>query len=242
MYNQDFLFTYFMIYFPHKFFSMCFSASASFTAAALLSVAGTAAVVKNYKVKKALPIAIIPLIFAIQQVIEGMLWLNIQGEWGYTLVFTYLFLFFALFWWPAYAPLSVYLLEDNPRRKHILMGLSGAGVMLGIALYGAFIMDPVPATVVNSCLYYDYTTPFGTLAIVVYGLTTIVAGLISSNRNIRFLYFVFWILALIAWRLYLVNFTSVWCFFAAIVSAIICWFDFSVKPKKIVIKKLFSAK
>ena len=76
---------------------MCFSPAASFTAAALLSVAGSAAVIKNYKVKKALPIAIIPLIFAIQQAIEGMLWLNIQGSGGYTLLFTYLFLFFALF-------------------------------------------------------------------------------------------------------------------------------------------------
>ncbi len=221
---------------------MCFSPEASFTAAALLSVAGGAAVIKNQRIKKVLPIAVIPFIFAIQQLIEGMLWLNIQGSGTYTLLFTYLFLFFALFWWPAYAPFSVYILEENPRRKHILMGLSGAGIMLGVALYGAFIMNPASATVVNSCIYYDYVTPFGTLAIVVYGLTTIVAGLISSNRNVRFLYFVFWMLALVAWKLYMVNFTSVWCFFAAIVSAIICWFDFSVKPKKTSIKKVFSIK
>ncbi len=221
---------------------MCFSPEASFTAAALLSVAGGAAVIKNKQIKKALPIAIIPLIFAIQQAIEGILWVNIQGSGEYTLLFTYLFLFFALFWWPAYVPLSVYLLEDNPRRKQILMWFMGAGIMLGTALYGAFIMNPAPATVVNSCIYYDYTTSFGTLAIVVYGLTTIVAGLISSNRNVKFLYFVFWILALVAWKLYLVNFTSVWCFFAAIVSAIICWFDFSVKPNKISMKKMFSIK
>ncbi|MBP9731871.1 MAG: hypothetical protein KBD29_00205 [Candidatus Magasanikbacteria bacterium] len=221
---------------------MCFSPEASFTAAALLSVAGGAAVIKNKKIKKALPIAIIPLIFAIQQAIEGMLWLNIQGSGEYTLLFTYLFLFFALFWWPAYVPLSVYLLEDNPRRKQILVWLMGAGIMLGIALYSSFIMRPVGATVVNSCLYYDYNTSFGTLSIVVYGLTTIVAGLVSSNRNIQFLYFIFWILALVAWKLYMVNFTSVWCFFGAIVSIIICWFDFSVKPKKISITKMFSAK
>lgn len=211
---------------------MCFSPTASFTASVLLSVAGAGAVIKNRKIRKALPIAAIPLIFAVQQAIEGMLWLNIQEGGQYTLFFTYMFLFFALFWWPAYVPLSVYILETIPRRRHILMALCGAGIMLGGALFSEFIMHPIPATVVNSCLYYDYSTPFGTLAIIMYGLTTIVAGLISSNRNIKFLYFVFWILALAAWRLYLVDFTSVWCFFAAIVSAIICWFNFAPSSEK----------
>ena len=56
---------------------MCFSASASFGASALLGVIGTVAVVKAKTTSQRL-FAVIPFIFSIQQLTEGLLWVAIK--------------------------------------------------------------------------------------------------------------------------------------------------------------------
>ena len=54
---------------------MCFSATASFGASAVLGVIGVAAVAKA-KTKPQRLFASIPLVFAVQQLSEGFLWLS----------------------------------------------------------------------------------------------------------------------------------------------------------------------
>ena len=54
---------------------MCFSAYASFVAGSALLVVGAVTVVKAQQ-KRELPYAAIPLLFAVQQLIEGAIWLT----------------------------------------------------------------------------------------------------------------------------------------------------------------------
>jgi hypothetical protein len=54
---------------------MCFSASASFIAGTSLSVIGVAAI-RRTRARTELPFAMIPLLFGIQQLIEGVIWLT----------------------------------------------------------------------------------------------------------------------------------------------------------------------
>lgn len=54
---------------------MCFSASASFTAAAVLLGLGTVTM-RRARSRRELPYAAIPLLFGVQQLLEGMLWLT----------------------------------------------------------------------------------------------------------------------------------------------------------------------
>lgn len=218
---------------------MCFSPTASFSASIVLGAVGTLSVAKN-RHTKALPLAAIPIIFAIQQAIEGFLWLNIRGSGQWTLLFTHLFLFFALFWWPIFAPIAVYLVEPNVWRRHILKFICLAGILLGCYLYATFLIHPAPATVVQYCIYYPYTIPYYWVVAVVYLLVIVGAGLLSSYRVIQITSFVMGVLAFISWRIYLINFTSVWCFFAAIASVMLYYFQSTMVARKKVpaLKKL----
>ncbi|RRJ46375.1 hypothetical protein EIM03_29860 [Pseudomonas aeruginosa] len=54
---------------------MCFSAPASFTAAAVLLGLGTVTM-RRARSRRELPYAAIPLLFGVQQLLEGMLWLT----------------------------------------------------------------------------------------------------------------------------------------------------------------------
>ena len=71
---------------------MCFSASISFTTAAVLTVAGVITL-KNTSNKKEYILASFPLIFALQQFVEGLSWLYLkdilQGDPPYILLYIF---------------------------------------------------------------------------------------------------------------------------------------------------------
>jgi heme A synthase len=79
---------------------MCFSATASFSAAAVLGTVGVVALNK-VKSKDQLMFASIPLLFGIQQAIEGLVWVSLTHSSDVFLrqFFTYGFLFFAQVLW-----------------------------------------------------------------------------------------------------------------------------------------------
>ncbi|HET9434051.1 MAG TPA: DUF6629 family protein [Chitinophagaceae bacterium] len=99
---------------------MCFSAGASFGAAAVLSIVGAVAIIKARTVPEGM-FAAIPFIFSIQQVAEGMLWLSFNNDDipGRSF-FTYVFLVFAIIFWPIWIPLTTCFLEKDETRKKIL--------------------------------------------------------------------------------------------------------------------------
>ena len=86
---------------------MCFSAPASFVAAGLAGAAGLASLARVQS-KAELPLAAMPLVFAIQQTIEGFLWLTLANEavGPTSSSLTEAFLMFALVLWPIYAPFT----------------------------------------------------------------------------------------------------------------------------------------
>lgn len=102
---------------------MCFSAEASFTAGAVLLVIG-AVTVRQARSRREMPYALIPLLFALQQLLEGALWLTFPDRapalnaWltqGYSL--------FSHVLWPIYVPLAALAMEDHPLRRRILIGV-----------------------------------------------------------------------------------------------------------------------
>ena len=58
---------------------MCFSATASFTAAAIVGSIGAVTLWKAARLRDRalLPIAAFPVLFALQQTVEGLLWLEL---------------------------------------------------------------------------------------------------------------------------------------------------------------------
>ena len=58
---------------------MCFSATASFAAGTALSAVGGLTLRKSQG-KVELPLALVPLLFGVQQFSEGFLWLSLGGD------------------------------------------------------------------------------------------------------------------------------------------------------------------
>lgn len=200
---------------------MCFSATASFGAAAALGTIGTVSVMKAGTPSR-IPFALIPLLFGLQQVSEGILWLSLTHEnlQHWKIPATYFFLFFAQFFWTWWIPFSVYRMEEDPRRQKWLFGLFFIGLccsaMLGyrLILYGSF------AGIEQNHIYYDIgsTKMLTILSSAFYVAAIIVPFFISSVPKIKWLAYLL-VASLLATRFfYKAYFVSVWCFFAALLS------------------------
>lgn len=212
---------------------MCFSATASFTASAALAAIGTATVAKA-KTKKELPLAAMPLIFALQQFVEGLLWLSIKSPaQEYLMLLTMAFLFFAFFWWPIYAPLVAFIAETSPVRRKLIAGLCAVGALVGTYIYASFLLDPSPAYIIHRCLAYPIQAPAVTTFTYLYVAVTVGAGLISSQLVIRIFCLLLGVTALLAWMFFTLTFTSVWCFFAAFISGVLYFYTDKAKLKKL---------
>lgn len=203
---------------------MCFSATVSFGAGTVLTALGTISLSKA-RVPQEYPFAAIPLLFGIQQITEGFLWLAmIKPEYSYLQTdTTWLFLLFAQPIWPLWMPWSMWLLEQDPGRKRWLGRILGAGLVLAIYLLAClFIFDTTAAVMEHHIRYYLYfPKALMWITFPLYLLTTLTPTFVSSVEKMR-LFAVFnlisFVLSGLFYREYLV---SVWCFFAAVLSVIV---------------------
>lgn len=198
---------------------MCFSATASFTAAAGLGAMG-AVTLREAKTRSRVPIAALPLFFGLQQAVEGVIWLSAGVPWLHSAA-AFAYVLFSHVLWPTYIPLAVGALEPPGRRRAALRVFLVIGVAISVWLFSYIIRGPVVAACGASGIIYTMTLPPIPYGLAAYVLVTVVSCLISSHKFIR----VFGIasigaLAISLWA-YLEAFYSVWCFFAAILSAIV---------------------
>lgn len=206
---------------------MCFSATASFTAGAALSATGVLTL-SEVKERKELPFAAIPLLFGIQQAIEGVVWVSFSSAFWNTLA-TYAYSMFSHVLWPIFVPISVLLIETNPTRKKILQVFSVIGSTVGFYLLYFLITDPVVAHVVNNSVAYHSPHFYVLPTILFYLFATCGSCLASSHRIIN----VFGVVLLISFGVaawfYTETFFSVWCFFAAVLSVIVYVYFFKTR-------------
>lgn len=208
---------------------MCFSAAASFAASAVLLPLGLYSVYKALKTNKDyLLFSFIPFIFSIHQFIQGLIWDTLHARSYVSLYHSVLaFTFIAFFIWPFYIPLSIYAIEPNKRRKKIFLGLIFCGLALGLASYVPLLIGviTVEVSIVKHSISYPVYQPvyMQNIYTVFYALIVIISLFLSSIRKIR----VFGILLLSAFLFsavcYYYTITSVWCFFAALLSLYIIY-------------------
>ena len=200
---------------------MCFSATASFIAGATLSVVGIITI-KKAQNKCELPFASIPLLFGIQQLIEGVIWLSFQHDVPrLNTSMTDLYSFFSHVLWPIYVPLAVLLIEPLPSRRRVLAVFAVGGIGVGaFLLYMLFAFPPISRITGH---HIEYVMPhfFAGPVMTVYLLSTTISPIVSSHRMVK----VFGVLAALAfgaaYYFYATWFISVWCLFAALLSAVI---------------------
>ena len=122
---------------------MCFSATASFTAGVSLLIIG-AATIRCVKRREELLYASIPLLFAIQQLIEGALWLTFPAKTPLlNTVLTHAYSFFSHVLWPIYIPAAVLLLETTAWRRKVLAVITVVGTIIGLYLLYFLVRLPI---------------------------------------------------------------------------------------------------
>ena len=203
---------------PNSVRRMCFSATASFVAGTSLSAIGVATLA-SVKARREIPFATIPLLFGIQQLIEGVIWLTfVRDAPLLKQTMTYAYSVFSHVLWPIYVPLAIGILESTRWRQRVLTAFEVAGLAVGLYLLYFIVTRPVVAQVVGSHIEYASPHFYITLVIVLYVAATCVSAFFSSHRFVN----LFGALALgsfiAAYVLYAHALVSVWCFFAALLS------------------------
>jgi hypothetical protein len=217
---------------------MCFSPQASFIAGAALLPAGiycTQAAVR--KDPRYVPLALVPIAFGIQQICEGFVWLGLNND-NAALVqqSSVIFLFFAIPFWPCWIPLSLAIAESRGRQQTVLTMLTVVG-LAWLWLYLPLAADPakwLTTEIVQHSIRYDvgelpafalaprFVWRAAYLAII---CVPLVIGRLDPGAN-RGSNPITGLLVAglfgVAYFLYWHAFLSVWCFFAAILSLLLC--------------------
>jgi len=200
---------------------MCFSAAASFAASASLGTLGAVGIKKN-RDKRAMPLAFMPVIFAVQQALEGVIWVTLRTP-LVSLIATKLYLFFAYAFWPAFVPWAVYRVEPSPERRKWMLPLVIGGWCVGA--YGFLVIAFFATPVAAFCSSLNYAVPVNNPW---YGYFYVAAGcltcLLSSSKWIVAFGFALFGSLILAFTFWMNTGASVWCFFGAVLSALIYFY------------------
>ncbi len=200
---------------------MCFSATASFTAGVALLIVGTVTTRRAGR-RAELPYALIPVLFGLQQLIEGALWLTFPAKAPLlNTALTHAFSFFSHVLWPLYVPVAVLLLEPTPWRRKVLVAIALAGAT--VSLYLLYFLVRLSVVAEPSDGHIAYISPhfYALAAMGLYLLGTCVSSLFSSHRSVRWFGAAAFISFVGTYAFYAFWFISVWCFFAALLSVLV---------------------
>jgi len=204
---------------------MCFSATGSFALSGVLTLLGAASMARNSS-KPHRMFAAIPLLFAAQQAAEGTVWLTIAGD-HHTLnrVAVSVFLTIALVVWPTWLPFALRRIECSATRRRTLAALLVAGGVVAVCAVLLMVSFPPFARIAGHSISYDYAgtgdAPKHLLLLLAYVVPTVAPFFASSLHMARLLGSVLAASLLVSVLVKRDALTSVWCFFAAVLSGLI---------------------
>ncbi len=206
---------------------MCFSASASFASSGVLAVLGAGSIAISRPKNRIL--AIVPILFSLQQALEGVQWNSLtQGK--ANLFAAYGYLFFAFLVWPIYAPLVIYVLDHKQRRT--TRWFLALGIVVALCLLTVLLTHPITPRINGNSIEYATTTPSLEWIVPLYVIAAVGAILLSSKKLFRWFGLIVLTSASIAWLFFSVTFVSVWCFFSALISGLIFYYLWSVRSRQ----------
>ncbi|MCG6933198.1 MAG: hypothetical protein LJE57_06125 [Gallionella sp.] len=218
---------------------MCFSATVSYGATAVLVTTGMYAVQQGRRMPPAyLMWALIPVFFGLQQAFEGRVWQELDaGHAGAAVPYALGFHFFSHFLWLWWIPLCCYLVEPRLAgtaamlRRKVMAGCAMFGAFAGTLVYSTLLFHPewMSVSVKLHSIVYDISVPFPSpfhlpvTPAALYALTILVPLFISSHILIRIFGVLVVFSMVFASDFYGYAYVSVWCFFAAVLSLYIVY-------------------
>ncbi len=211
---------------------MCFSATASFSAGIAITAIGIVTLKKAHQ-PRAYLFASIPLLFGIQQITEGFVWLSFMNPayLAWQKAASILFIVFAQAIWPLLGPLSMLLIEKNKKRRKLLRLLTGLGFSISAYRLIWLCFFNVHATLAGHHINYlfDSEAAFSPLVPAIYFISTVLPPFVSGVKKM-------WAIGLAVISSFLFTrlfygeyLVSVWCFSAALISAIVFLIVFDLK-------------
>jgi len=209
---------------------MCFSATASLSLGLVLVPVGI------YSIRRAatLPdgfglLALIPLLFGLQQILEGFVWLTLaSGDASATRAVALGFNFFSHFFWLVWVPLCCYSIEPSALKRKLFYLLLLLGLVHGLLMYVPLLLyqDWLSVEIIGHSIHYstrllyDDYIPVVFLQIL-YPLIILAPFLLSSHAYVKILGLI--ILSSLLFTTLNFNYAliSVWCYFAAVSSVYI---------------------
>lgn len=201
---------------------MCFSATASFVTAGFTGVAGVLAMTRVTH-KRELALAAMPMVFAVQQSIEGLLWLNLPhgADDPAVRILTLVYLLMAEPFWPVFVPLAALLVETDGRRRRVMLLCAAIGACVSAYLLWSILTRVHGALIQEGHIMY-LTDHRSTEAIgLAYLAATGMPFMISSRRAVAAMGAILLVGSLTAYVFYWQYYVSVWCFFAAAGSVVL---------------------
>lgn len=201
---------------------MCFSAVANFVGSGALGAIGVVTLTK-VKHRRELLFASLPTLFAVHQLIEGFVWLGLDGVLSPAVTHDMgaAFMLYAQGLLPFLLPLSVLLFEPDLKSRRRMLPFLAIGSLTALYILWALTAFPTEVYVRgNSIVYINPATNNAAVA-VLYVIATcgslfyskVRAMVVFGGANLAIL------LIVLGFKRY--AFTSLWCAYAAIASVII---------------------
>jgi hypothetical protein len=140
----------------------------------------------------------------------------------------------ALVIWPVMLPLSVMIMEKLKKREKVLVSFLIVGALLSAYYAYCLLSYPIAPQIKSHHILYkgDFPKYLVTPAFIVYLTATLPPLFISSVRKISIMGVLIALSCLVSGIFFKETHTSVWCFFAALVSGVIYWIiSISTKEK-----------
>jgi hypothetical protein len=199
---------------------MCFSMEAD-VAAGLVILPVAVAALREVRHVREVPFAAMPLLFALHQLVEAVVWAGTEGHVSGQLqqAAAMVYLLFALAVLPTLMPTAVLLLEPRGARQRVAPFVAIGAV---VSAYLGFVLVSESFTVTPHSFGLEYDTGLlhGNLWALLYIIAVIGPSVMSGYRSI----IAFGLLNLIGLTvvaiLYAETFESLWCVYAAFASVL----------------------
>ena len=168
-------------------------------------------------------LAALPVVLGLHQIDEALVWFGLQGVVPHALgrVAMWIYLLFALVVLPTLVPAGVIWISDTTHRKRMLLPFLVIGVAVSCVLLAAMLKSSPEASIGSYHIAYSIGLKYGLVVIGFYIVATCGPLLLSGIRFAVWLGVANLVAVAVLARLCAQGFTSLWCFYAAVVSAII---------------------
>lgn len=193
---------------------MCFSATADLAAGSVITALGVVCVARVRRGRD-VPMAALPLVLGVHQLVEAIVWHGGGGRGPATVVWAVI----ALPLLAAWVPLAVLSASAPGARLRLVVPVVVGLVTCAILAY-CLVDEPPVADIRGHTVGYSVDVPHASWAIAGYLVATVGSLLITADAGLRLLGVLTAIGAAICAAVWRLEFVSTWCAFAAVVSIV----------------------